>query len=292
MVATVLLVLTYIGVIGGAVLVSMPEAGGRPVPYAATNRPAGVHGSMSASPPSASPPSASPPSASPPPTAISPFDGTPAATFPQGQAGIVLPVAKRTGPFTEKQVAAALVKVRKAVVTARLDRRFMTGKDPEPLVRQFAPDARADQRKAFTSGASAAYATRLAPGTRLTADRPRVKGRVTYRATKDADGIRILAVTTNLVWAYAFQTSSTVPGDGLVVVHDMVVWSVPYPDDVDADSNGLWIEDANSYAANIDCAAFDKGLLRLGRPNHDVPADPEQNGVFDPDRTLDLPDGC
>ncbi|MEU2611501.1 hypothetical protein ABZ570_07945 [Micromonospora sp. NPDC007271] len=292
LIATVLVLLTYIGVVGGAVLVSMPEAGGRPVPYAATSRPAGEHGRMSASPPPASPPSASPPPASPSPAAISPFDGTPAATFPQGQAGIVLPVAKRTGPFTEKQVAAALAKVRKAVVTARLDRRFMTRKDPEPLVRQFAPDARANQRKAFTSGTSAAYATRLAPGARLTADQPRVKGRITYRATKDADGIRILAVTTNLVWAYAFRTSSAVPGDGLVVVHDMVVWSVPHPDDVDADSNGLWIEDAHSYASNIDCAAFDKGLLRPGAPDHDVPADPEQNEVFDPDRILDIEDTC
>ncbi|MFE9690546.1 hypothetical protein [Micromonospora sp. NPDC005806] len=274
--ATALLLLAFVGVVGGAVLVSMPEAGGRSVAYPTISPPAGAHASTSASPPAAA----------------GPFDGTPAAAFPEGQAGIALPAAKRTGPFTQKQVAAALAKVRTALVTARLDRRFMTTTDPDPFVRQFAPDARASLRRDFASDTFAAYASRLAPGARLTADQPRVKGRISYRATKDADGIRILAVTTNFVWAYAFQTSSTVPGDGVVVVHDTVVWSVPHPDDVDRSSNGLWIEDADSYAANIDCPAFDKGLLILGGPSVGGPADPDPDAVFDPDTTLDRPDTC
>ncbi|MFG2054968.1 hypothetical protein ACGFI9_13145 [Micromonospora sp. NPDC048930] len=275
-VVTVLLTLAFVGVVGVAVLVSMPPARGRPVVFPAISRPPVEPARTSASPPAAT----------------GPFDGTPAAAFRQGQAGIALPAAKRTGPFTEKQVAAALAKVRTALVTARLDRRFMTTTDPEPLVRQFARDARADLRKDFTSDTFAAYATRLAPGARLTADQPRVKGRISYRSTKDADGIRILAVTTNFVWAYAFPTSSTVPGDGLVVVHDTVVWSVPHPDDVSGSSNGLWIEDADSYAANIDCAAFAKGLLKPGARSLSGPDDPDPDAVFDPDATLDLPDSC
>ncbi|MFR9775499.1 hypothetical protein ACL02O_05520 [Micromonospora sp. MS34] len=278
-VATALLLLAFVGVVGGAVLVSMPQARGRPVVvYPTISQPAGEQAGTSA----------------PPPLVTDPFDGTPAAAFPQGQAGIALPAAKRTGPFTGKQVAAALAKVRTALVTARLDRRFMTTRDAEPLIRQFAPDARADLRKDFASDKFAAYATRLAPGARLTADQPRAKGRIAYRATRDADGIRILAVTTNFVWAYAFETDSRVPGDGVVVVHDTVVWSVPHPDDVDRGSNGLWIEQADSYAANIDCAAFDEGLLDLGAPSYsgaDDP-DPDPDAVFDPDKALDLPDTC
>ncbi|MEU0154838.1 hypothetical protein [Micromonospora fulviviridis] len=268
---TALLLLAFVGVVGGAVLVSMPSTGGRPVVYPTFGLPAGTPAATSAAPPRAS----------------GPFDGTPAAGFPQGQAGIALPAAKRTGPFTEKQVAAALAKVRTVLVTARLDRGFMTTDDPEPLIRLFARDARAGLRKSFASDTFAAYATRLAPGARLTADQPRVKGRISYRATKDADGIRILAVTTNFVWAYAFRTSSMVPGDGLVVVHDTVVWSMPHPDDVKRGSNGLWIEDANSYTANVDCAAFDKGLLGLGTRSFGGP-----DAVFDPAATLDLPDTC
>ncbi|MFE9956825.1 hypothetical protein [Micromonospora sp. NPDC005299] len=281
--ATALLLLAFVGVVGGAVLVSMPSAGGRPVVYPTFGPPTGAPAATSAAPVATS---AAPPRAS------SPFDGTPAAGFPQGQAGIALPTAKRTGPFTEKQVAAALAKVRTVLVTARLDRRFMTTDDPEPLIRQFARDARADLRKSFASDTFAAYATRLAPGARLTADQPRVKGRISYRATKDADGVRILAVTTNFVWSYAFQTSSTATGDGLVVVHDTVVWSMPHPDDVKRGSNGLWIEDANSYAANVDCAAFDKGLLGLGTRGFGGPDGPDPDTVFDPAATLDLPDTC
>ncbi|GAB3375994.1 hypothetical protein RMN56_04015 [Micromonospora halotolerans] len=230
-------------------------------------------------------------SASPPPAAGA-FDGTPAAHFPEGAAGIALPAAKRTGPFTEKQVAAALTKVRKALVTSRLDRRFITSKDPDRLLRQFAPDARADLREDFTSDAFATYATRLAPGARITTDQPRVKGRISYRATKDAQGIRILEITSNFVWAYAFRTSGGLPGDGVVVVHDTVVWSVPHPGDVRSGSNGLWIEKSDSYGSNIDCAAFDKGLLDVGSPTFGGPEDPDPDAVFDPDRTLDVPDTC
>jgi hypothetical protein len=271
-----LLVLAFVGVVGGAVLVSMPTAGGRPVVFPTISQPAGEQTGAPTSPPASA----------------GPFDDPPAAAFPAGLAGIVLPAAKRSGPFTENQVAAALAKVRTALVTARLDRRFMTAKDPEPLIRQFARDARADLRKELASDTFAAFATRLAPGSRLTTDQPRVKGRISYRASKDADGIRILAVTTNFVWAYAFETSSTPPGDELVVVHDTVVWSVPHPDDVDQASKGLWIEDADSYAVNIDCAAFDKGLLGLGTPSSGGPEEPDPDAVFDPDKTLDLPDTC
>ncbi|WP_254909589.1 hypothetical protein, partial [Micromonospora sp. NBS 11-29] len=230
-------------------------------------------------------------SASPPP-ATGPFDGTPAADFPAGTAGIALPRAKRTGPFTEKQVTDTLARVRKALLTARLDRAFFAAKSPERLVRQFAPDARAGLRDDFPHGEASSYATRLAPGARLTADQPRVKGRISYRATKDRDGIRILEVTTNFVWAYAFPTASTTPGDGVVVVHDTVVWSTPHPADVTAGSVGLWIEKADSYASNIDCAALEKGLLALGKPSFGGPADPDPDAVFDPDKTVDLPDTC
>ncbi|MET7833915.1 hypothetical protein ABZS44_13980 [Micromonospora sediminicola] len=230
-------------------------------------------------------------SASPPPTA-GPFDGTPAAGFAEGAAGIALPRARRTGAFTEKQVADALAKVRRALVTARLDRAFFAAEDPERLVRQFAPDARADLRKDFTTGDAVSYATRLAPGSRLTADQPRVRGRISYRATKDAGGIRVLEVTTNFVWAYPFLTASMAAGDGVVVVHDTVVWSVAHPDDVHRSSAGLWIDKADSYGSNIDCAAFDKGLLRLGTPSFGGPADPDPDAVYDPDKTLDLPDTC
>ncbi|MFE9690545.1 hypothetical protein [Micromonospora sp. NPDC005806] len=271
--AAALLLLTFFGLVGAAGYRGVQRWGEPPAAYPTISQPPGEQAVSSASPP----------------PAAGPFDGTPAAAFPEAQAGITLPAAKRTGPFSEKQVAAALAKVRAALVTARLNRSFMTAKDPEQLIRQFAPAARADLRKDFTSDM---FATRLAPGARLTADQPRVKGRISYRATKDAHGIRILAVTTNFVWAYAFQTSSTVPGDGVAVVHDTVVWSVPHPTEVARSGNGLWIETADVYGSNIDCTAFDKGLIGLGTPTYGGPVDPAPDAVFDPDRTLDITETC
>ena len=197
-----------------------------PKAYPTISQPPGVYATSTASPP----------------PAAGPFDGTPAAAFPQGAAGITLPPAKRTGDFTAKQVSAALTKVRAALVTARLDRTFMTAKDPERLVRQFAPDERADIRKDFTSDVFANFATRLAPGARLAPEQPRVKGRVTYRATRNPRGVPVLAVTTNFVWAYAFRTAGVYPGDGVVIVHDTLVWELPHPGDVRSGANGLWLD--------------------------------------------------
>ncbi|MET7969859.1 hypothetical protein [Micromonospora sp. NPDC005305] len=271
-----LLVLAFFGLLATGGYRAVQRWASPPTAYPTISQPAGEQAVSSASPP----------------PAAGAFDGTPAADFPEGAAGITLPAAKRTGPFTEKQVATALAKVRKALVTGRLDRTFITSKDPDRLLRQFAPDARSNLRKDFASDAFATYATRLAPGARITKDEPRVKGRISYRATKDAQGIRILEITSNFVWAYAFRTTGGLPGDGVVVVHDTVVWSVPHPGDVRSGSDGLWIEKADSYGSNIDCAAFDKGLLDVGSPTYGGPEDPDPDAVFDPDRTLDVPDTC
>ncbi|MCW3844270.1 hypothetical protein ONA70_29695 [Micromonospora yasonensis] len=277
--AAALLLLTFFGLVGTAGYRAFQRWGEPSAAYPTISAPPGEQAVTSASPP----------------PAAGPFDGTPAAAFPEGAAGIALPAAKRTGPFTEKQVAAALAKVRKALVTARLDRSFMTAKDPERLIRQLAPDDRANIRADFISGAFANYATRLGPEARLTKHQPRVKGRVTYRATRDKDGIRVLEVITNFVWVYAFQTTSPNPDDGVVLVHDTVVWQVPHQNDVRANSNGLWLWEADAYVVNVDCAALDKGVLELeaGMPALSGPVDTEDpDAAYDPDHTLDVADPC
>ncbi|MGC4766283.1 hypothetical protein ACLQ20_25850 [Micromonospora sp. DT46] len=221
------------------------------------------------------------------------FAGTPAAAFAKGAAGITLPPARRTGAFSATEVAAALADVRAAMLLARLDRKFLAGGELDRFVRMFAPATRSSMRADFRDDSFATYATRLAPGARLTADQPRVKGRVTYRATRDSDGIRVLEITTNFVWAYAFRTLDPTPGAGVVVVHDTVVWHVPHPDDVAKAGVGLWLWEADSYASNMDCAKFDKGLLDLGAPSYGLPVDTEDpDAVFDPDRSLDVADTC
>ncbi|MET8833616.1 hypothetical protein ABZV78_06850 [Micromonospora sp. NPDC004540] len=271
----VLALLAYLGTAGYRYVRRPAE---QPRAYPTVSPPAGIQATTAASPP---------------PTA-GPFDGTPAAAFPEGAAGIALPPAKATGGFTATQVSAALTKIRTALVTARLDRAFMTAKDRERLVRQFAPDARRYVRE-DADATFANLATRLAPGARLLPDQPRVKGRITYRATRDDQGIRVLRVTTNFVWAYAFHGPRVVPGDGVVVVHDTLVWEVPHPGDVRSGARGLWLHDMRSYAANIDCAASAKGLLDVGTPREGTPVAtpaPDRDSLYDPDRSLDIPDTC
>ncbi|NES28424.1 hypothetical protein GCE86_01545 [Micromonospora terminaliae] len=272
----VLALLTYVGAAGYR-HVRRPAA--QPRAYPTVSPPAGIQATSAASAP----------------PAAGPFDGTPAAAFPAGAAGITLPPAKATGGFTAKQVSAALTKIRTAMVTARLDRAFMSAKDRERLVRQFAPDERHYVREVLTDESFANVATRLAPGARLLPDEPRVKGRVTYRATRDDQGVRVLRVTTNFVWAYAFHGPRVVPGDGVVIVHDTLVWEVPHPSDVRSGARGLWLHDMGSYVANVDCAASDKGLLNVGTPREGTALatpEPDPDSLYDPDRSLDIPDTC
>ncbi|WP_262287277.1 hypothetical protein [Micromonospora sp. MA102] len=273
------LVLALLAYLGAAGYRYVQRPADPPRAYPTVSPPAGIQATTAASPP----------------PAAGPFDGTPASTFPEGAAGITLPAAKATGGFTAKQVSAALTKIRTALVTARLDRTFMTAKDRERLVRQFAPADRQHVRDELSDAEFVSLATRLAPGARLLPDQPRVKGRVTYRATRDDQGIRVLRVTTNFVWAYAFQGPRVVPGDEVVVVHDTLVWEMPHPDDVRSRDNGLWVTDIRSYVANVDCAAIHKGLLDVGKGGDGKPVaspTPDADSLYDPDRSLDIPDTC
>ncbi|MEU0154842.1 hypothetical protein [Micromonospora fulviviridis] len=78
-------------------------------------------------------------------------------------------------------------------------------------------------------------------------------------------------------------------------MHDTLVWEVPHPDDVRSRDNGLWLTHMRSYGANVDCAAFDKGLLNVGTGRDGKPVAtpvPDPDSLYDPDRSLDIPDTC
>ena len=82
--------------------------------------------------------------------------------------------------------------------------------------------------------------------------------------------------------------------DRLVVVHDELVWQVPQASKVAKSSRGLWLSDGKSYASNIDCSQFDKGLIAPGLPalttGKDDNEDPDS--MFDPDRALEVGNNC
>jgi hypothetical protein len=218
-----------------------------------------------------------------------PFAGTPAAKYPEGAAGITLPKAAASGVFTAKQVGDALASVKKVLVAGRLDSQMLVSRNPDPFLKLLAPAAKDDMRKDFSSDDFSVYATQFAPGAKRATVAPRVKGRISYRVTK-IEGIPALEMTTNFVWVYPFQVSA---GDGLVVVHDELVWQVLQPSKVQKSVRGLWLDHGQSYASNIDCDQYDKGLIAPGKPEFGAgPDNEDQDSMFDPDRTLDISDNC
>lgn len=227
------------------------------------------------------------------PAPSNPFEGTLAADFPEGEAGIVLPQASAVTGFTEQQVADALEKVRQGLIAARLDQRMLVDHDSSVLLNLLAPDAQDALKDDFAQGTFFSFASQIAPGYSLTEDKVRVKGTVEFKANT-IDDIRVLEVITKFVWVYAFTGELKRPGDHLVVVRDEVHWVFPVDADVEKSSRGMWINEATGYASNIDCDLLDQGLLALGKPRTVVGAQPteDEDAVFDPNGSLDLPTTC
>jgi hypothetical protein len=217
------------------------------------------------------------------------FADTAAAQYPKGAAGITLPPAKAVKGFTAKEVGAALQKVRGALIAGRLDNTMLVGHKPAKFLALLAPPSRSHTANWFKTDDFSSVATRIAPSAKLDPKQPpRVSGRVTY-ASKMVDQIQTLRVTTNFIWAYAFLG----PDRPIAVLHDEVVWDFPDPDDVQPSDRGMWLGDAESYMAMMDCALAEKGLLAPGYVEAADPQDTEDPDAFlRPDHTLDITDSC
>ncbi|MFC8617419.1 hypothetical protein ACFT9M_13555 [Micromonospora purpureochromogenes] len=199
---------------------------------------------------------------------LGPYVATPAEAFAEGEAAIVLPAAKATGPFTAKQVADGLAAVKRALVEGRLAPRMLRG-EPDLFLAQLAPDARADIRADLADGANLGYATRIADGADpgLNAGESiRARGTLEYRATTLANGVRVLEITTRHIWVYPFELwlpQRYPPGAELVTVRDEVVWQLTHPDDVRPAARGLWIDAADATLQNASCAGIEQGYVAL-----------------------------
>ncbi len=222
------------------------------------------------------------------------FAGTPAADYPEGAAGITLPAAAASGVFTAKQVSDALTSVKKALIAGRLDNAMLVNRNPTPFLNLLAPDAKPGMRKDFSSADFSVYATQFSPLAKPAKIAPRVKGRISYQVTTDEDGFPVIEINTNFVWVYAFDRPASSPGDNLVVVHDELVWQVPQASKVAKSSRGLWLSDGQSYASNMDCSQFDKGLIAPGVQKLVTGKgdDEDPDSMFDPDRALDVGNNC
>ncbi|HEU5476159.1 MAG TPA: hypothetical protein VFV67_36505 [Actinophytocola sp.] len=191
-----------------------------------------------------------------------PFAGTPAASWPDGAAGIVPPAPIALGGFSEPQVAAALDQVRTLLVTSRLDPAIVVTHDPSRFLAAFAPDARRQLEPLFGSGREAqaqSLVSMVAADARLLPVEPKVTGRM----WPEAGGAGELVVHTNYLFVYAFEAPepSTDLMDALVVVRADVDYILRAGDSWAAGSHGWWYGRAGGYAYSIACDAYRKGFI-------------------------------
>jgi hypothetical protein len=220
-----------------------------------------------------------------------PFDGTAAASYPIGTKGITLPKATAVTGFTAVEVGAALTKVRDALVAGRLDQDMTVDHRPDDFLALLAPNARTQIAKWFTSDDFSSLATWIDPKVKLDpGNQPRVSGRVTYKSVPDGKR-RALRVTTNFVWVYAFQGEFA--WRPLAVEHDEIAWDFPETENLRVADQGMWVHEAKSYGAWIDCVAADKGLVAPTPKGDGRGTDTEDpDSLAKPDHPMEIDDDC
>lgn len=224
-----------------------------------------------------------------------PFDGTPAATYPEAEAGITMPAATAAGPFDAALIADHLATVRQALIAGRLDQRMLVDHDPSVFLAMLAPGSSEVVAAWFSANDFSGIATQLAPGATLLPELPRVSGRMTLSATTDSGDRPCLEIVTNYVWVYPLEGQQNGAGSRLVVIHDEVRWAFYAQGTVRDQDLGPWIQATTSYAYNVNCAQIDQSLIALpgdsAAPVTEPSADdPDQ--YFNPDRSLDIVDTC
>jgi hypothetical protein len=219
-----------------------------------------------------------------------PYDSTPAAHFPIGADGFVLPEAHAVDGFTAEEVANALARVKQALIASYLDPRMLIERDPTPMLNLLAPDSVDTVRARFNAGQYGTTLIQLAPHTSLAAT-PKVNGRMSYHRV-NWNGLPTLEVTTNYVIAYAFTRPSSV-----VVVHAETHWMFPSEDNLRPSSRGMYLGRTSGYWHGMDCGLAALGLTAPA-PSVDRNINPDfrdpdpLDAYFDPSRPVDVTSAC
>ena len=226
-----------------------------------------------------------------------PFTGSPAASWPDGPAGIVVPAAAAVPGYTAAQVATAMNQVRDVLIASRLDRRLLVDHDASGFLDALAADARRQLEPLFGSGREAeaqSLVSMAATGSDLLPVEPKVSGSMTARA----GGTGELVIHTNYVFVYAFlpnQGDKVVnPMDILVVVRADVDYVLRTGNRWTPGSRGWWYGAAGGYAYSIACDAYHKGYLAPAFSERTAiePSAQERGLYFDPTSPLPPSSGC
>jgi hypothetical protein len=220
-----------------------------------------------------------------------PFQGTPAANWANGADSIPVPTATAVTGFTQAEVATDLAMVKQALDEARLDPQMVIQGSPDTFLGLIAPAER-DKLNSDLNG-KLAWGTVIDETARLdNSHPPRYSGTMTFSSIVDDNGIRAVQVATNFVWAYAFSE-----GD-VSIVHDEDHWLFYRSGSVKPDEVGMWLEDYQSYASNIDCSAIARGRLAPpltfigGDPNGTGQSQGDDNSLYDPNHSMDINSTC
>jgi hypothetical protein len=226
-----------------------------------------------------------------------PFATTPAAHWPDGAAGIVIPEASAIAEHNAQQVQAALHQVRDILVASRLDHRLVVNHDPATFLAALAPDARRLLAPLFGTGREVeaqSLVSMVDRGHTLLPVAPKVTGRMWAQAGDAGE----LVVHTNYVVAYAFRAGHpdqiVDAMDILVVIRAEVDYVLRTGPRWTPGSQGWWYGKADGYAYSIACNSYRKGFLAPVSAEHTTGRAPRTDGhaYFDPTGPLPATRSC
>jgi hypothetical protein len=219
--------------------------------------------------PGGSRPGATPARSSPLPTpafsVASPFAGSPAASFPDGAAGIVLPPSRPVGPYTSAQVASAFVTVKNLLVAANLNVATLQGSRPTAFGSLLTSQQRSWFYEHLTKPVrpknarpwlTRAWVTSFAAGTELVGSIIKVHGAPMTAKVVTVSDRPALQITANYLFVYPVEQQGQ-PGSRLrVVAHEFATvqfaqWYDP------GGSLQPWISGFGDSYAGVQCGTTD-----------------------------------
>ncbi len=225
---------------------------------------------------------------------VDPFVGTPAAAYPVGAAGIVLPPGKQVGSWTPAQVTDVLNRTKQTLVAARLEPLMLEQGDSTAYLKTISESTRGTVTTSLESGEDAlGYVTRLATDYKLAGD-VRVKGSMTVTLGPKKE----LVVGADYVWIYPLdgpvgEGAPTGPGSKLVVVHTIESYQWFAAKSVAPKDTGLRPGAGKLYTVNMDCDLAKSGKLGLQRAAPGNPQNVPEDKAYDPaTRPEELPQTC
>lgn len=198
----------------------------------------------------------------------SPFAGTPALQFADGEAGLVLPSATPVEGFDTAEVALALHAVRRALIHGNVDEVVTTGVSLAPYLDVVGPETGARVEQVLGGHAPGEtitdYVTRFPrEGVEVAGDLPvKVAGSFRYRAA----GAGVLAIDSRHIFAYPAAPARGDTTVELVVVRREITWRI------ERTASGLAAPEivTSTMATSGHCLADDGGFVwpRFTAPDH------------------------